>query len=156
MISLWYWKGIRNKDNHEKNTNIAFSKTEVGKRLQITAAFPPPPQCDQITGGAKGIFNALLPEWWPIYCALLCPRQAALNNVFSFSCMVLGNVINNIQTVSLLLLFTAFFPPKWNTKFCYLGVVTIITAADIANDRNRTGSRKMWPKVHDFSSSCDC
>lgn len=49
-------------------------------------------------------------------------------------------------------LFAAFpwHPPKWNAKFCHLGVVIITTAADIASGRNRTGSRKMWPKVHDF------
>jgi hypothetical protein len=31
------WKGTRNKENHEKNNSLAFSRTEVEKRLESTA-----------------------------------------------------------------------------------------------------------------------
>lgn len=41
---------------------MVFSKTEVGKRFEINCNLPPTPQCDQITGGEKGIVNTLLPE----------------------------------------------------------------------------------------------
>lgn len=147
------WKGIRYKGNREKNTNIAFNRTEVTKNFEITATF----------------FFFFTPMWLKLlgekkellmHCCLsdgLYPRQAGFNDVCSFSCMVLANVINITPILSLLSLFTASPPPpfKWNAKFCHLGVVIIITAEDIARGRNRTGSRKMWPKVHDFSSSCD-
>lgn len=152
VFKHWFLLDLeRNKQQRyqEKNTNIAFSRTELGKRFEVIAAFFS--HLTQITGGEKGLL---------IYCclkdSLLSPRQAGFKDFFFFCCVVLVNVINIIQILSLLSLFIAFFfPQKWNAKFCHLGVDTIITAADIANGKNRTGSRKMWPKAQDFSSSCD-
>lgn len=46
------WKGIRYKGNCEKNTNIAFNRTEVTKNFEITAAFSFP-QCDSNYWGRK-------------------------------------------------------------------------------------------------------
>lgn len=56
------WKEIRYKGNREKNTNIAFNRTEVAKKFEITATVFFPPNVTQTTGGEKGIVNSLLTE----------------------------------------------------------------------------------------------
>lgn len=106
------WKWVRNKENHKKNTNIAFIRIEVEKRFKITATpFFLKFNVTQITGGEKRI--VLMP-----YCLSDGPytvpsalSQAGMIKYLFFQLYGIGNVINIIQILNLPSLFTAFLPP---------------------------------------------
>lgn len=153
VFKHWFLFGQerKKKENHGKNANIIFIRIEVAKRFEVTATYFFFPMWLELLGEKKELLMHYCLSDDP-YMVPSVLSQADMIKWCSFSCMVLGDVINIIHKLSLPSLLLPFppQPQKWNAKFCHLGVVIITTAADIARGRNRTGSRKMWPKVHDF------
>lgn len=146
------WKGIRNEENHEKNTNITSSRTEARKRLDINAIFFS--IWVKFLGEKKKLLMYYCLSDGP-YMVPSALAQASMIKWYLFSSLYDTWKCHKHHTDTKSSIFTVFPSPKQNSKFCPLGVVLIITAADIAKGSNRSGSRKMWPEVHDFSSSCD-